>query len=289
MIQRISLRHGELTFTALAAGEGPTVVMLHGFPDHAHSFEALIEVLARAGYRAVAPMLRGYEPSSQPTDGHYRVPELVADVFAWLDDLGIDQAHLVGHDWGAIIGYAAAATAPARVLSLATLAVPYLSRIPLNMLPLLPAQVRKSWYALFFQLPGVPEALLARSDWQLVRRLWRDWSPGFDLGPDAWASLRETMAAPGVASAMLAYYRQNLFQARRMMGPPPIVVPTLALTGERDGCIDTRLYDHAMGPSEFPAGLRVERLSSVGHFLHLEAPEPVAELLEAWLNGRPAG
>jgi pimeloyl-ACP methyl ester carboxylesterase len=286
MIQRRVLRHDGLTFTALTAGDGPTVLLLHGFPDHAYSFAPLVETLARVGYRAVAPMLRGYEPGSQPRDGQYRVAALAEDVVAWLDDLEVDQAHLVGHDWGAVICYATAATAPTRVLSLATLAVPYVGRMPVSMLSMLPVQLRKSWYALFFQLPGLPEALLAKSDWQLVRWLWRSWSPGFELDWQAWASLRETVAAPGVASAMLAYYRQNLLHAGDMFGGPPIAVPTLALTGGRDGCIDTRFYDLAMHADDFPAGLRIERVQDVGHFLHLEAPELVAEMLVEWLGSR---
>ena len=106
--EALTLKAGPLSFSAHAAGAGPIVLLVHGFPDHAHSWRFQLPVLAEAGYRAVAPTLRGYEPSSQPADADYHIVRMAEDVVAWIDDLGGEPVHLVGHDWGAIIAYAAA-------------------------------------------------------------------------------------------------------------------------------------------------------------------------------------
>ena len=124
------LANGQLSFSALTAGFDvnagrPLVLCLHGFPDNADTYRFQMPALAAAGYRVVAPMLRGYEPSSQPADGDYSLSSLAQDVIAWLDDLGEDRVYLVGHDWGAAISYVAAALAPERFLSIATIAVPH--------------------------------------------------------------------------------------------------------------------------------------------------------------------
>src|SRR3954453_9658907 len=100
-----TLHHGALSFSALEQGSGPLVLCLHGFPDHARTFRAQLPAFAEAGLHAVAPMMRGYEPASQPADGDYHVLRIAEDVIAWLDELGADRAHVVGHDWGAFVAY----------------------------------------------------------------------------------------------------------------------------------------------------------------------------------------
>jgi pimeloyl-ACP methyl ester carboxylesterase len=129
------------------------------------------------------------------------------------------------------------------------------------------------------------------NDWALVRRLWRRWSPGYVLPDDDWADLRRTFEQPGVRHAMLDYYRCNAsFSALLGRGPggmsalTTVPVRTLAVTGSDDGCIDTRLFDHAMRPADFPAGLRVERIDDAGHFVHREQPALFNRLLIEWLR-----
>jgi pimeloyl-ACP methyl ester carboxylesterase len=239
----------------------------------------------------VAPTLRGYEPSSQPRRGAggYHVSELAADVTAWMTALGAPRAALVGHDWGAAVGYATAALAPERVTALATLAVPHLRHLGAA-LRAVPSQARNSWYMAFFQLPGVAGRALAADDLALLERLWRDWSPGWQDAPVERLRLKATFRAPGVVKAALAYYRAlpdlvssegraswRLLRAR-------VPVPTLALTGARDGCMDTRLVDVAMRAGDFPRGLRVERVAGAGHFLHLERPAEVNGAILGWLS-----
>ncbi len=294
-MEKIALSNGSLEFTAYACGleanEGnPLVICLHGFPDNARSFRFQLPALADAGYRAIAPTLRGYEPSSQPMDNDYSVATLARDVVAWLDELGEEKAHLVGHDWGAIITYVAGALAPERFHSLTTIAVPHAARFAQG-IPKVPKQLINSWYMNFFQLRGIAEIAVQRNDWALIRRLWKNWSPDFDLPDDEWATLRATFAEPGVKTAMLSYYRQNA-SPRIMLGLKKteatslttVPVRTLAITGADDGCIDTRLYDHVFLEEDFPEGFRIERIQNAGHFTHQEKPDAINRLLLDWLG-----
>lgn len=265
------------------------VLCLHGFPDNDRSYRFQRPALEEAGFSVVTPLLRGYEPTSQPSDGDYSVSAMADDVMALLDGLGVHRAHLVGHDWGAVIAYVAAARAPERFESLTTLAIPHPGRL-VGALRHAPSQLRKSWYMSFFQLRGLSEWALERDDWALVRGLWRAWSPSFELPQDEWAALRSTFSAPGVKRAMLAYYRQNT-SPTAMLGIKKtsfntlktIPVRTLAITGAEDGCMDTRLHDHTFDDADFPCGFRVARIEGAGHFVHQERPEAVNAMLLDWL------
>ena len=148
----------------------------------------------------------------------------------------------------------------------------------------------KSWYIFFFQVRGVAEVAIARRDWAFVERLWRDWSPGWELPAGELEAIKTTFRQPGVLGAALGYYRA-MFDLRSRGGREaqarlarPIDVPTLALTGALDGCMDTRLHDSAMRNVDFAGGLRVVRIEQAGHFLHQEKPDEVNdECLLDWL------
>lgn len=283
-----SFRHGALTFSAMEEGTGTPVFLLHGFPDHARTFRFQMPALAAAGYRAIAPMMRGYEPSSQPQKPDYRLLSLAYDVLAFIEQSGEDRVHLVGHDWGAVVSYLVACMAPEKLISLTTLAIPSPGRFARQGLLVQPNQILNSWYMLFFQLRGVAEYALEFRDWAFMEWLWRRWSPDWCLPQDEIEALKKTFEQPGVKKAALAYYRA-LFSLRSWSETVATVkylnrrieVPTLALTGERDGCMDTRLHDKIMVARDFPAGLDVVRVERAGHFLHQERPEQVnARLLE---------
>ena len=130
MVQRVVLTNNGLKFSALEDGKGPLVLCLHGFPDNYHSFDRQMPALVDVGYRVVAPMIRGYESQSQPADGDYHLNKMVEDVVAWIDQLDEEKIHLVGHDWGALIGYLTANMFPDRLLSLTTFAIPPLQDLP---------------------------------------------------------------------------------------------------------------------------------------------------------------
>ena len=287
-----------MRFSALEAGRGPVVLCLHGFPDLPHTFRHQLPALARAGFHAVAPTLRGYEPETVPPGGEaaFSLPRLVEDALGWLDDLDARDAHVIGHDWGAVVATALAVAAPRRVRTLTTLAVPWLGR-PAAALAQVPGQAINSWYALFFQLRGAAESALARDDFALVDRLWASWSPGWTPPEAERRRVKDALAAPGVAKAALSYYRAMLSlwrpSARQSwaLAGGTVAAATLALTGARDGCMDTRLFDVAYDLAAFPGGLEVQRVARAGHFLHQERPEAVNAHLLRWLThqGSPIG
>lgn len=267
-----------------------TVLIMHGFPDDHRSFMGLAEHLAAAGYRAIAPVMRGYEPSSQRPGAIYP-SHLADDVIAWMDVLELEHAHVVGHDWGAVAGYAAAGLAPERVLSLTTMAVPPLQQI-LSWPMLYPHQLRLSWYMGFFQLPLVPERVLKRG---FLDRLWREWGNGAEPSPTALARVHERFAMPGVIPSALSYYRAfaqpNTPEGKRSQKLlfSPIAVPTLAMSGADDGCMETALFDLALGTDDFPAGLKVMRVQRATHWLHLEQPDEVNTAVVDWVARHASG
>jgi len=287
-VQQITLESEGLRFSALAAGKGPLILCLHGFPDNYHSYDQQIPALVDAGFRVVVPMLRGYEPQSQPPDGDYHLNKMVKDVLGWIDQLGAEKAHLVGHDWGAVIGYLTANTAPTALHSLTTLAIPPLQALPAAIRNN-PKQLLLSWYTLFFQLRGLSDWWVERSDWRFIEQLWHRWSPTWSIPHTTLASVKDTFAQPGVKKAALTYYRHSFdtfsAQGREVANAMalPTHTPTLALGGWEDGCMSAKLYDSPLHAGHFSAGLRIERIKGAGHFLHQEQPELVNELLLSWI------
>lgn len=290
--ETLTLHHGALAFTAFAAGAGPLVLLVHGFPDLPDTWKPLLGALAQAGYRAVAVTCRGYESSSQPADNNYQLTALADDVGAWLDCLDANQAHLVGHDWGASIAYAAAASHPQRFASLCTMAVPQTGRFAATMA----RSARQLWlsrYIVMFQFRGLAERIVAAREFTYVDELWQRWSPGWDYDKNLTRAVRQRFAEPGVLAAVLAYYRQGIDsktaegKLARQLSLQPVPVPTLALHGDRDGCINPEVFRQSMVPADFPAGLQVKTLKNCGHFLHLEQPELTNRLLLDWLAQHP--
>jgi len=257
------------TFHALALGDpaAPPLVWLHGFPDHPPTARPFLEALA-AHRRVIAPWLRGYAPS--PLAGPFDLATLRDDVLALIDQLGA-PVDLVGHDWGAAITYAVCAAAPGRVRRAVTMAVPH-PRTFLHQLRQ-PAQLARSWYMAFFNLPGAGRVVRA----PLIDRLWRTWSPGLALDDARRAELHACLAAS--LPAPLGYYRA----AWRIPTIPelrvPIPTPILQLHGAADGCV--------LVPAKNDERRFVQRtleiVPNTGHWLHLEQPASVAARVMAWL------
>ena len=295
----ITLHNGPLAFTAVDARPDPggdqagLVVCLHGFPDTNASYDAQLAALTGAGYRVIVPLLRGYEPSSQPADGRYHLVDIADDVIAWLDQLDAAKAHIIGHDWGAPIGYLLAARTPDRVASLTAMAVAPTSGLS-GAIARYPRQKKLSWYMSFFQIPVVSDWWVARRRWAFLERLWRDWSPTWDIPPAKLEELKRVFDQPGVGRAALGYYRAFLrpgggaprAETRRLLGQPT-PVPTLLIGGEDDGCMMAELYDVAVRPEMFPAGVAVHRIPGAGHFVHQEQPDAVNPLILAFLAAHP--
>jgi pimeloyl-ACP methyl ester carboxylesterase len=279
----------DLDVAYLDEGDGPAVLLLHGFPDIATTFLPLIEHLVSAGYRCVAPWLRGYWPTS--TAPYYDEGSLLADAIGLVRALGLAPVFVIGHDWGADIAYGLGTARRDLVRRVVAMAVPHTVALRANRGRSY-QQLKRSFYIYLFQVPGLAESLLPEADWAFVRTLWRDWSPGWEPPADHLHAVTETLAIPGVLTAALGYYRALFDPSRRdpdrgdllhAVEAGPVAVPTLLLMGENDGCVGPEMAEGA--ERVFTASYQKEVLRRVGHFLHLERPDLVSGLVLSWLRG----
>ena len=271
-------------------GEGSkTAVLLHGFPDEPGTFEPLLQPLVEDGWRLIVPWMRGYGLSGPAPDGRYDLTALAGDVVRLLDALGVEEGVVIGHDWGAVTAYLAAIQHPARVKAIAALAVPP-PRTLFSQVIRHPGQLHRSRYMAQLQSPLFVNRMLATPDAPLVEKLWREWSPGWRIPESRIAAARAALALPGAAEAAAAYYHQLL--PRGPQGPAgwrrtlrdamrTIPCPGLLLAGETDGCMDPEFFRDA--PRAFGEECSAHIVGGAGHFLHLEAPSAVLELLRPWL------
>lgn len=284
---RLELSHAGLTLEAEAAGEGAPVLLLHGFPDHEATFAAQIEALAAAGYRAVAPRMRGYAPASIPADGDYHVASLAGDVAAWARLLG-GPVHLVGHDWGASVAHAAVVAEPGLFRSLTLLSVPHPGRFA-ALAAADPGQMARSAYMMALIAPGAAAGFRA-GGLAGLDALWRSWSPGWAVPAGELEAMHRVMAAPGVMEAALAWYAQALMpDAAAVARALPLVngavsVPTLGIVGADDGCVGADIFRAAMDAVNYPAGVEVAVVPGAGHFVQREAADDVNRLLTDFLS-----
>ena len=289
-------RRGEVSangvdFTYLELGAGPLVLCLHGFPDTPHSWRHLMPALAGAGYRAVAPWMRGYSPTSVPATGHYQTGALASDALALHEALdGDGDAVLIGHDWGATAVYPAANHAPDRWRAMVAMAVPHPASIGGFLFDY--DQVRRSSYMFIFQHP-LAEAIVSADDFAFIDGLWRDWSPGLDEGvrKEAVAAVKESLRAPENLAAALGYYRATLsgvgldpsYDEIQAAGAQPVTIPALYLHGRDDGCFGADYAEPSAGFLQHERS-RVELVDDAGHFLQLDQPEAVNRLVLDFLG-----
>lgn len=274
---------GGVRLALVERGEGPLVVVLHGFPDSVWSTVPLLETLAAAGFRAVAPALRGYAPSSLPPGRRTTPVDLARDVLAIADALGEEEVLVVGHDWGAATAQTVATLAPHRVRRIVMAGLPHVRTVLLRPAPL---QLWRSRYMLQFQVPVLPERVLARDGLRPIDDLVRRWSPTWDPSPEQLATIRSGLEGPGRLSAALGYYRGIPLaitdgDARRtVLGEVP--VPTLLIRGAEDRCMGADRFDD-LG-DRFVAGARLATIEGAGHHMHLQAPEAFADHVLAHLT-----
>jgi pimeloyl-ACP methyl ester carboxylesterase len=252
-------------------GDGVPVLLIHGWPDSARLWRHQVPVLAAAGFRVITPDMRGFGRSGRPADvAAYRLRTLVADVNAILDQLDIDQAHVVGHDWGAAVAWLTTMLCPDRVRTLTAISVPH-PRAPVTV-----RQQEMAWYQLFFQFPDVAEATIADDDWAWLRT--------FSRGDGDLEQAIADLSRPGALTASLNWYRANV--APRMPGPPPplppVLAPTLGIWSARDHYLDGERMKNS---ASLVQGLwRYEEIPDASHWVPLDAPGRLNELLLDWLR-----
>jgi pimeloyl-ACP methyl ester carboxylesterase len=267
----VTTNDAELHVEVHGDGDGDPVLLLHGWPDDAGLWRHQVPALTAAGFRVIAPDLRGFGRSARPEGKDaYQLASSVADVSAILDAAGVGTLHVVGHDWGAAVAWLTAMYLPERVRTLTVLSVPHLAA---------PSTIRQremAWYQLFFQFEEVAEATLRHDDWAALREL----APGYRDLDHAIANL----SRPGALTASLNWYRANL--APRVPGArpefPPVQAPTLGVWSDGDRYLDgARMRasgDLVKGP------WRYAEIAGATHWIPLDAPEELNALLLDWLN-----
>lgn len=266
-----TIRAGTVDIAYFEEGQGPLVVLLHGFPDTAHGWAAAVPGLVAGGYRVVRPNLRGYYPSSFAPDGRYDMEVLGNDLLSLVDALGEESARVVANDWGAAGAYCAAAKEGARFEKLVTIASPHPRAI---------APTPKMLWRMrhFFEL-SAPGAVgrLRNNDCALVDRLVARWSPAWDYDPEEQTRpVKSAFSEPGCAEAAISYYRQ--------LGPKPpavlnqmVPVSTVLFAGEQDGAMP-ELDPYERSREFFSAPVEIQS-GPGGHFMHREHPEWFMERL----------
>ena len=287
-----SVKANGLDFHYLEAGKGPLALCLHGFPDSPYTYRYLLPELANAGYRAVAPFMRGYAPTSVPANGDYSTKALAADVNALHGALGgSGDAVLIAHDWGAVAAFGALAGEAKNWRRSVIEAVPPLAVF--GEIAFSYEQIKRSFYFWFFQMV-VSDGIVPAGNLAFIDGLWRDWSPGYDAKEDL-VHVKNCLRDPANLKAAMGYYR-DLFDAKTFGTPDamaaqgatwgrPVPQPVLYLHGQNDGCIALDAGPAKKISALLGKGSRVELVPDVGHFLHVEKPELVNKKILGFLAG----
>jgi pimeloyl-ACP methyl ester carboxylesterase len=277
------LQANGLAFNLAEAGDGPPVLLLHGFPDSWRLWRHQLPALAKAGHRVLAPDLRGFGKTDRPTGvEHYKLRTLVNDVVGLLDVLDVDRAAVVGHDWGAALAWAVARFVPDRVSRLVVVSVGH----PLASAAAGLAQRQLSWYMLWFLFHGVAERVLPQDDWAVFRRwAWNGARRGQD--PDLDRQLVD-LSRPGALVAGLNWYRANIDPATFVISDPtrisvpPVACPTMGVWSSDDFALTEA---QMTGSERFVSGpWRYERLDGVDHWVPVHAAERLDDLLIDFLG-----
>ncbi len=254
-------------------GHGEPVILLHGFPDSSRLWRHQIPALLQHGYRVIAPDLRGFGESSKPdTLASYAIGLHVADVLAILDELSVPAAHVVGHDWGALIAWLVAGMAPKRTHSLSVLTVGH----PQSFFNAGFEQREKSWYMLLFQFEELAERLLREDNWKLFREFVRD--------HDELNNWIADLERPNALTAAINIYRANAHpeQTFNVQPFPRVDARTLGIWGSEDPYLTE---GQMLGSKTYVDGpWHYERLDGAGHWLPLDQSDSVNELLLAFLK-----
>ncbi|MEI6688963.1 MAG: alpha/beta hydrolase [Thermoleophilia bacterium] len=268
---RIVAARGDLAVWEM--GEGEPVLVLHGFPDAPIGLTPLVTRLAAAGFRCIVPALPGYLPSS-PVD-NYQSKAVAHDMLAVLDALGLERAPVVGHDWGGCVALDLGADHAERITRVVSLAIPHPAGFAARRRDL--QEQKTAAYAWILAYSGGAATLAADPVW--LDQLHAEWSPGLERAE--WPAVKAVLAQHGVGEAVHGWYRDD-FEATTSTGD--VLVPTLMLHGANDGCIRCACFRGF--EDRFPAGLDLEEVPGVGHWLHCEAPDQVAARIVDFLSAR---
>jgi epoxide hydrolase 4 len=265
---------GDQRLHYVEAGDGPLIVLLHGFPEFWYGWRQQITPLAAAGFHVVAPDMRGYNLSSKPGGvAAYDSAPLAADIAGLIRERGAQSALLVGHDWGGTVAWATAMNHPEVVDRLAILNAAH----PRKLLQGLhhPGQLRKSWYFFFFDLPELPESIVHADHWRFFRHFLRDAHPA--ITPQEFERYIEAWSQPSAATAMINYYRASVRQKHPEAQLRPLQAPTLVIWGQRDRYLGQELAepDH----DDVPNLDHVEFLPDASHWVHHDEAGRVTQLL----------
>jgi pimeloyl-ACP methyl ester carboxylesterase len=266
-------------FAYLEEGSGPLVVLLHGYPETARSWSLVQHRLAAAGYRVVAPYMRGYPPSGFAADENYSVGALGNDAIALIGALGESKAIVVGHDWGASAAYAAATAHPENVSAVVTLAIPHARAFAGD-----PSIFLDAPHFLYYQTPWA-ERLVWSHDFAHIASIYRQWAaPNYTPPPGVLDDIKTTLRAPGAVRGALSYY-WGLFKVGGLdpkAGEQTINVPALVIAGADDGAVKRDRFEKARGA--FTARYQYVEIPGAGHFPQLEAGDKVADAIIAFLK-----
>ena len=281
------MQAGGLSFVVDEAGEGEDVaLLLHGFPESRHSWRHQLLLLADLGWRAIAPDLRGYGESSRPVGrSEYKLAKLTDDVANLFDAAGARRRLLIGHDWGGIIAWAFAMEGRLPLDGLVAMNAPHLGVFG-NLMRASWKQQMKSWYMGFFQIPALPEAMiLARNARAITQSFVREAVDKSRFPPEVTEIYRKNALIPGAMTAMINYYRANVFDMARfsVADAPVIDEPTLLIWGEADGFMGVEATD---GYGPYVRDFTLRRLPNVSHWVQQEAPEAVNAQLAAWMKAK---
>ncbi len=274
-----------LSFAYDEAGSGPDIALcLHGFPESRFSWRHQLPVLAEAGWHAVAPDLRGYGDTSRPEGRDaYRMERLVEDVAALFDAFGARRRLLIAHDWGALIAWSFAIARTRPLDGLVIMNVPH-PAVFQRVLRSSFAQLRRSWYVFFFQVPFLPEAMLSARGARAIGEAFRGMAVDKTAFPESvLAHYRENARRPGALTAMINYYRANFLTLAAKQASPVIEVPVLMIWGEADTALGLELTE---GYEGYVADFTLERLPGVSHWVQQEAPGEVNRRMLAWLSAK---
>ena len=260
-------------------GEGPLMLMLHGFPELWYSWRHQIPEFAK-DYKVVALDLRGYNDSDKPSEqSAYVMSELIKDVEGVIQGLGYDRCVFVGHDWGGAIAWCFAYAYPEMVERLIVMNIPHPAKFAEGLRT--PQQLMRSWYTFFFQVPVLPELVLQAFDYEAIGNALIGMAVDKStFTPTDIEAYKDAAAKRGALTAMLNYYR-NAFTSFQQQDWSLLDVPTLMIWGEEDAALGKEL---TYGTQEFVRDCQIRYIPNCSHWVQQERPELVNQYMREFLN-----